>query len=49
MHNRPRKKKILRQKIREFKIPVERNLLTFVRTNAKASSAKENNGVKKLQ
>jgi hypothetical protein len=55
---RPRKTKILRQKIRELKIPVDRKLLTFVRTNkrsvqefgrhpnAKPSSAKGNNTVK---
>jgi hypothetical protein len=30
---KPRKIQILRLKIREFKIPVERKLLTFVRTN----------------
>jgi hypothetical protein len=58
---RPRKIQILRQKRREFKIPAERGLLTFVTTNkrsvqefgrhpkAKASSAKEKNAVKKLQ
>jgi hypothetical protein len=32
--------------IREFKIPDERNLLTFVRTTAKAPSVKENNAFK---
>jgi hypothetical protein len=32
---------------REFKIPVERNLLTLVTTIAKASSAKYNNAVER--
>jgi hypothetical protein len=58
---RPRKIQIHRQRRRGFKIPLERELLTFVRTNrrsvqefgrhrnAEASSADENNAVKKLQ
>jgi hypothetical protein len=61
MHKKTKKNIDSSTENKEFKIPVEKKLLTFVRTkrrsvqefardpNSKVSSANENNAVKKLQ